>query len=275
MNPILINAGFVQIRAFTLLIMIGVAVSAALIVWQTKRQTRAGSSELRVLDTVIGAVALGIVGARAGHVLLHLDYFSVHTDEITRLSAGGLNWHGAVIGGILGAVIAARIRRVPLAPLFDGAALALPLFGAFVWLACAAAGAAYGIEVRSLADYPAWIVTESPDIYGTVAPRLNLYTPGVALCIGVLIVMAILTLFRLIRGLRFPLALALLALGMSVIDTFRAETVPMLFDRRADQVLDYIIALLAIMWLIGQAAFVGFRQLRQHSQDTQPIRVKG
>ena len=38
----------------------------------------------------------------------------------------------------------------------------------------AGANCAYGVEVLTLADYPAWLVTESPDVYGTIAPRLNL-----------------------------------------------------------------------------------------------------
>lgn len=110
------------------------------------------------------------------------------------------------------------------------------------------------------------LVTESPDVYGITAPRLNLPPVGIALAVIVLILIIVLTAFRWLTGLRLWLALTLYALGMAVIDFFRAEYVPTWFGRRADQVLDLAVAFGAILILAGIALlrrrFASFRLIR-------------
>lgn len=250
MNPVVYRIGSLEIRAFTAWIVLGVAVSIAITL---------GAAALRKerlfpwLDTSIGAVIGGVVGARAFHVWLNWEYFSAHTDQITMLNTGGLDWHGAIFGGMIGLVIAARLRRVPLTPIIDALALALPIGAAASWMACGAANCGYGLEVQTLADYPEWLVTESPDVYGITAPRLNLPPVGILLAIIVLVVVVVLTAFRWLSGLRLWLALTLYALGMAVISFFRAEYVPTWFGRRADQILDLAVAFGAILFFAGVA----------------------
>jgi phosphatidylglycerol:prolipoprotein diacylglycerol transferase len=249
-NPVVYRIGSLEIHAFTAWIGIGVAAGIAIAL---------GAAALRRerlfpwLDTSIGAAIGGVVGARAFHVWLNWDYFSAHTDQITMLSTGGLDWHGAIFGGMIGLVITARLRRVPLRPLIDALALALPIGAAATWMACGAANCGYGLEVQTLADYPQWLVTESPDVYGITAPRLNLPPVGILLAAIVLLVVVVMTALRWLTGLRLWLALTLYALGMAVISFFRAEYVPMWFGRRADQVLDLAVALVAILIFAGVA----------------------
>src|SRR5262249_12902212 len=145
-------------------------------------------------------------------------YFSAHKEQITQLTNGGLDWHGAVVFGLIGALVAARIRHVSLILLLDALALVLPIGATSAWLACAAATCGYGLEVRTLADFPSWLVLESQDIYGTVAPRLNLPPVGIALAIILLMVVGLWTVFGWLLGLRLWLALAIYALGMGLID---------------------------------------------------------
>ncbi|PJF23707.1 MAG: hypothetical protein CUN53_21525, partial [Phototrophicales bacterium] len=59
------------------------------------------------LIALIGAALLG----RAGHVLLNWDYFTLHPDEAHRLDLGGIDWHFAVIGALIGLWVGARLRR--------------------------------------------------------------------------------------------------------------------------------------------------------------------
>ncbi|MCC7452251.1 MAG: prolipoprotein diacylglyceryl transferase [Anaerolineae bacterium] len=250
MNPIIYKIGSIEIRAFTGWVAAGVIFGIALVLGMAFRQPDQRSRLMRWLDALLGAVVVGIIGARAFHVWLNWSYFSVHTDQITAVTSGGLNWHGAILGGLLGAIVVGLLRRVPLHRLLDALALVLP-FGAITgWIASATASATYGIEVRTLADFPAWLVIESPDVYGVVAPRLNLLPAGIILAVIVLAVVLMLTAIRWLVGLRLWVALALLALGMAVIDFFRADYVPMWGGRRADHWLDVALAIIAILILL-------------------------
>jgi phosphatidylglycerol:prolipoprotein diacylglycerol transferase len=253
MNPIVFNLGPLEIHAFTAWIMLGAALSMALILGMAARQQR---RLMPWLDALIGAVIGGLVGARAFHVWLSWTYFSANTGEIFSLSSGGLDWHGALFGGLIGASLIGLVRRVPLSALMDAFALAVPIGAIAIWQGCAAANCAYGLEVRSLADYPAWLVTESADVYGTVAPRLNLLPPGIILAVILFAFITTLLPYGWLRGLRLWLALIVYGLGMALIDFFRAEYVPQWFGRRADQVLDLAVVLLAVIMF----ALVALRQ---------------
>jgi phosphatidylglycerol:prolipoprotein diacylglycerol transferase len=256
MNPIVYQFGPIEIHAFTAWIALGVTAGIVITLGMARfRQQRL----MPWLDACVGAVVGGVIGARAFHVWLNWAYFSAHTDQIAALSSGGLDWHGAVVGGLIGAASVALVRHVPLLPLMDAFALALP-FGAMAgWAASAAANAGYGVEVWTLADYPSWLVTESPDIYGIVAPRLNLPPIGIVLAVVVLVLVVILTLLGRLGGARLWLALCLYSLGMGVISFFRAEYVPIWLGRRADQVLDLALALAAIL-IFGVVALLQRRR---------------
>ncbi len=247
MNPVVYTLGSIQLHAFTAWIMAGVAVGITILLAAARAHHQ---KLLPWLDVAVGAVVGGLIGARTVHVWLNWSYFSGHTDQIPAISSGGLDWHGAVICGLLIAFVVAGLRRVPLVPLMDTFALVLPIGAIAVWLACGAANTGYGLEVRTLADFPSWLVTESPDVYGVIAPRLNLPPIGIFLAVLVLIFVAVLTVFHRLRVLRLWLALGLYGLGMFVIDFFRAEYVPIWFDHRADQILDVAIALLSILTIL-------------------------
>lgn len=220
-------------------IALGVFVSLAVALVAARRR---GARLLSVMDVALAALVIGVVGARVGHVLLHWDYFATAADEILRLSAGGLNWHGGLLGALGGAALMAVVRRVDLPPLLDSAAYAVPILGATIWLACSVANVAYGLEVRSLADYPAWLVVESPDIYGIMAPRLALLVFGLVLSGVVLVALVPLAWLNGLRGRRLWLVLMQYGIGMALIDAFRADAVPLFNGRRADQVLDLAVA---------------------------------
>ena len=244
MNPLVYSIGSLQIRAFVFWIALGVLLSTLIVlatVW------RRNARLLPYLDVILATVALGSVGARLGHVALNWNYFALHTDELWSLSAGGLDWHGALVGALLGTLLMTLVRKLPLVPLLDTLALTVPIMAAAIWIACGVANAAYGIEVRSLADFPAWMVTEAPDVYGMIAPRLALPVFGVIAACAVLLIMMLITLLQRFIGVRLWIALGMYATCIAVISFFRADYVPTLFNRRADQVLDLGVVLCAAL----------------------------
>nr|MBN1229589.1 prolipoprotein diacylglyceryl transferase [Anaerolineae bacterium] len=123
----------------------------------------------------VGLIALlgGIMGGRAAHVAVHWSYFSNHLGETYRVWLGGLDWHGAVAGGIPGLLLGARLRGVGWVDVLDVMSWVLPVGSILGSLGCLMSRCGYGREVATLADYPLVIASELPDIYGIVAPRLN------------------------------------------------------------------------------------------------------
>jgi prolipoprotein diacylglyceryltransferase len=197
------------------------------------------------VDLMLGGLAGALVGGRALHVLLNWDYFASHLNEA--LYGGGLDWHGAAIGGLAGVWVALHfLAPCGRAAVLDGLALALPLLVLALWAGCGAAACGYGAEVATLADYPAFAVSESSDVYGIVAPRWNTALFGMALAVLVGLVMLIFTWRGWLTGRRLWLALALLSVGMFAIGFVRGDTSPMLFGFRIDQLLDLGILMISL-----------------------------
>lgn len=243
--------GPVTLPAFTLLLALATAAAAALLLHRAPARAAAA-------DCGLAALAGAAVGARAAHVLLNWDYFAGAPAEALRLSAGGLSWHGAVAGGLVGLGLGARWRGVDAAALLDRLALALPLAAFAVWWGCLGAACGYGAEVDTLARYPAWMVAELPDIYGLAAPRYRTQAFGMALSAALLALALLLAGRGWLRGRRFWLLLFLLSAGMFAIGFVRADHTPAIAGRRADQWLDLAFAALA-GWRLARALHTSAR----------------
>jgi len=257
MNPVVVEVGPVVLHAYTAWLAGGILMGLGVIAWRAHRS--APESVMCWLDVGIAGVVGGVIGARLLYVALNWEYFTDHTGEIAKISSGGMAWHGALLAGIPAVLVAARLRRVPLGPWTDAMALAWPLGLSAAWAACRQAGCGYGCEVRTLADWPGWLVEELPDVYGLVAPRLDVQLAG-ALFGEVLLLLALVLTWRdWLPGLRLWLVLALTGLGMALLGFFRADPARLLFHHRADQVFDLVLLLLStvtggMIWLVDRRA---------------------
>lgn len=237
--------GPLRLQTFTLALSLAAVAGIAWSVWRVPGQRGA------VVDVCLGGLVGGVLLARVGHVLLNWPYFAYNTGEIVRIQAGGLDWHGGLLGGLLGMALVARWRRLPLAGLIDALALVLPLLALAGWWGCRAANCGYGAEVDTLANYPPLVVAELRDVYGIPAPRYNTQLFGLAL--GGLVLGIVLILFwrGWLIGRRFWLALLVLSAGMFVIGFFRADYALSIGSLRADQWLDMgagILSLGGLLW---------------------------
>lgn len=100
--------GPLTIHTYALCILAGIV--AALVI-TSRRLTKRGAQSGVVLDIIIWAVPLGIVGARIYHVLTHVgDYFYRGADlwKTLYIWEGGNAIYGSLIGGALGAYIGCR-----------------------------------------------------------------------------------------------------------------------------------------------------------------------
>lgn len=239
MLPHSLSLGPLTIETFPVLFLLAVGIGLGLLALAARRR---GDTIAPWIDAGLGGLLGGVTGARLLHVALNWAYFTDHGGEILRLVAGGLSGPGAILGALLGLALTARWRKVPMRPALDALAPALAAGLLLGGLACGAAACAYGAEVWTLADYPAWAVIEAPDVYGSVAPRYD--TPLFTAALGALLLILALGLARAdrLRGLRLWLILGLAGIGLCVIGFYRGDRMPSLVPTlSAEQVLDLVL----------------------------------
>ena len=119
-----------NVHAYAICILLGIVAAGIL---TNYRLTRRGAEPGVVLDIIIWAVPLGIIGARIFHVLTHPDdYFN--GQELWHVFAvweGGIAIFGSLIGGAVGAWIGCRFAGIRFWTFADAVAPALLLAQAF------------------------------------------------------------------------------------------------------------------------------------------------
>lgn len=104
-----------RIHTYAVLILIGIILAT---IWVNSRLKARGAESGIVLDVIIWAVPLGLVGARAWHVATHLgDYFYDGSNpwnptapgSVWAIWEGGNAIFGALVGGAVGAYIGCRL----------------------------------------------------------------------------------------------------------------------------------------------------------------------
>ena len=104
----------------------------------------------KLFNCVIVGIITAIIGARLYYVIFKWDYFSQNPGEIFDIRDGGIAIYGAIIGGLLGGWIVARIQKQKFLPMLD---IAMP--GFFIGQAIGRWGnffnqEAYGYQTDSL-----------------------------------------------------------------------------------------------------------------------------
>ncbi len=103
------------------------------VVYGLKRAPSLGLTEDNVIDALLWAVPLGVIGARLYYVIFYRDsggvnpYFDGQNDlrEIVAIWEGGLAIYGGVLGGALGLLIATKRSRISTRAMFDDFACGL------------------------------------------------------------------------------------------------------------------------------------------------------
>jgi len=111
-----IKIGPLSIHMYGVMIALGVIVA----VYLAERRWKArGGDPGAITDMAIWLVIGGLIGARLYHVATDYQLFTHDWLRVVRIWQGGLSIWGAVIGGFVALVIAARVKKLPLAPLLD------------------------------------------------------------------------------------------------------------------------------------------------------------
>lgn len=115
-GPILYQFGPITIRWYGLLIATAVLVGVALSQYLAKR--RDVNPDL-LGDLAIWLVVGAIPAARLYYVLFEWKAYANHPELIFAIWQGGIAIHGAIIGGVLAALVFARLKHVPFWQLAD------------------------------------------------------------------------------------------------------------------------------------------------------------
>ena len=109
---------------YSVLIVSGIC--AALIL-AFREEKRLGLPKDTTVDLALWVIPFGIIGARLYYVVFQWDLFRNNPIETFKIWQGGLAIYGGVIGGLIGAAVYSRMRRIPFSRLTDLAAPGLPL----------------------------------------------------------------------------------------------------------------------------------------------------
>ena len=125
--PFLGTSTVISIHMYALCILVGIIVA----IWMTEvRLRRRGVEPWAIIDVVIWAVPLGIIGARVWHVLTHpTDFFYPGADPwaVIRIWDGGGAIFGSIVFGALGVWIGCRISGLRFLTVADAIAPGLLL----------------------------------------------------------------------------------------------------------------------------------------------------
>ena len=227
--------GELPIQMYALCILAGIIVAT---IMTSRRLTKRGAEPGIVLDVVLWAVPLGIIGARIYHVLTHPDdYFA--GQELWRIFAiweGGNAIYGSLIGGAVGVIIACRITGLRFWSFADALAPGLLLAQAigrlgnwfnhelFGW----PTDLPWGLEIESTNPaFPAGLED------GTLFHPTFLYEI-VWNVIGVVVLLGLERFFRLRWGMMFAAYLIWYGVGRAVFETIRVDPSEMFLGIRSN-----------------------------------------
>lgn len=109
MNPVAFKLFGLEVRWYGILISVGVIIGTILALRESKR---IGIEEDTLIDLLLYAIPISLLGARAYYVIFSWDYYKNDLIQIFNFRGGGLAIHGAIIAGIIVAVVFCRKRKV-------------------------------------------------------------------------------------------------------------------------------------------------------------------
>ena len=245
--------GELPIQMYALCILAGIIVAT---IMTSRRLTKRGAEPGIVLDVVLWAVPLGIIGARIYHVLTHPDdYFA--GQELWRIFAiweGGNAIYGSLIGGAVGVIIACRITGLRFWSFADALAPGLLLAQAigrlgnwfnhelFGW----PTDLPWGLEIESTNPaFPAGLED------GTLFHPTFLYEI-VWNVIGVVVLLGLERFFRLRWGMMFAAYLIWYGVGRAVFETIRVDPSEMFLGIRSNVWASFAAIIICVVIILVQ-----------------------
>ena len=230
------DLGPFRIHAYAICILIGIFVATAM---TSRRLTNRGGEPGVVLDIILWAVPLGIVGARVFHVLTHPnDYFYAGANpwEVFAVWNGGIAIFGALLGGAIGAFIGCRLAGIRFWSFADALAPGMLVAQAFGRI-----GNWFNQELFGLPTTLPWGLEISPNnpAYPVGLPAGTLFQPTFLYevlwnLLGVAVILILERRFRLRWGAAFGVYLIWYGLGRTFVESIRVDPSEIFFGLRTN-----------------------------------------
>jgi phosphatidylglycerol---prolipoprotein diacylglyceryl transferase len=123
-DPIIISLGPLQVRWYGLMYVVGFVLSGFILKILSKKKFF--TPGIDKIDSLITHMLIGMfLGARIFYVFIYnWDYYSQHFGDLFAVWKGGLSFHGAIIGLLVGGYLFARKNKVAWAEVLDNSCLA-------------------------------------------------------------------------------------------------------------------------------------------------------
>lgn len=244
MYPILARTRWFFVYSYTAVLTLGVLLSIAYIYAPRRRASAPKHLFDGILFTIFGAIVVG----RLTFIWSEWAYYAERSEALGQLWQGGLTFHGAWVGGLLGVWLWALWHKQSASTLLETIAPMLPLLVLFGWGACWLEGCAYGAET-TFGPFSANL----PDQLGVFAVRYQTQLFGMVLT--VLIMVGVWWMRQ--RGwngrLFLPTTLAIF-LSHTIITPLFGEPVQQILFLRLDTFLDItVVSLCFILLQYGKA----------------------
>lgn len=140
----LLTIGPVTVHGYGLMIGIGVLLCIYMGMTRAKKY---GLQDEAVLDIALSGLAAGFLGAKLLFVIVEWQTFL--TDPMSVLGSEGFVVYGGIMGGVAGAMIYCRIKKLVFLEYFDLCVASVALAQGFGRIGCFLAGCCYGRETDS------------------------------------------------------------------------------------------------------------------------------
>lgn len=127
-SPVFLNLFGLQIKYYSVAYMLGFIFTYYFIKLASKKHPSLNINKEK-LDNLISAGILSIIlGGRLGYILFYnLQYFIQNPLKIFAIWEGGMSFHGAVIGGLIGLKLFSKKEKIPFLSLLDLVVVSAPV----------------------------------------------------------------------------------------------------------------------------------------------------
>jgi len=138
---VLLEIGPLKIYSYGFLMAVALVIGCVGFLRSAKKE---GIPEEFVLDLILAIIIGAVILSRLSYIPLNWDYYSANPIQVFNIRQGGLTFHGAVLGGVLGSLLITRWRRLSFGRMADLAAPYLALGYAIARIGCFLNGCCYG-----------------------------------------------------------------------------------------------------------------------------------
>ncbi|HOZ53888.1 MAG TPA: prolipoprotein diacylglyceryl transferase [Bacilli bacterium] len=116
MNDLIIDLGFISIKWYSVLILLGIIMSYFYIVSRAKKSS---INKEDIIDIFFWTIVIGIFGARIYYVIFNIEYYVNNLLDIFMVWNGGLAIHGGIIFGIITCIYMCKKKNINVYDIFD------------------------------------------------------------------------------------------------------------------------------------------------------------